>query len=168
MNFQIRHYRPTDQQALEHFFDAFQDELVAMDDLGRMWRGPGYGKAAAEECLREARAARGRVLIAELDGQPVGFAAGIIGELTPFDRLTARVGRYGSVTELYVDPIARRKGIAMWLLAELDRYFVRAGCDTVRIGVFAPNQAARHLYQRLGYRERDIELIRPITPDHSG
>lgn len=105
-------------------------------------------------------------IIAELDGRPVGFAVGIIGDLAPFDRLTARVGRYGRLTELYVHPSARARGqgIARRLLARLDRYFARAGCDTVRTSVFAPNRVARRLYERLGYREREIELIRPLAP----
>lgn len=138
----IRLYRANDRGVLESFMDAFQDELAVMDDLGRLWRAPRYGQAAAEECLREAREQRGQILIAELDGQPVGFAAGIIGDVAPFDRLTARVGLYGRVTELYVAPAARRRGIAKRLLARLDRCFIRAGCDTVRIDVFAPNQTA--------------------------
>jgi ribosomal protein S18 acetylase RimI-like enzyme len=163
MQLQIRRYRAADRSILKGFFDAFQDELVAMDDLGRLWRGPGYAEAAAEQCLRETREQRGQVLIAELDGQPVGFAAGIVGDLAPFDRLTARAGPYGRVTELYVRPAARRQGIATRLLARLDRYFARAGCDAVRIEVFAPNRAARRLYERLGYHERDIDLLRPIT-----
>jgi ribosomal protein S18 acetylase RimI-like enzyme len=163
MQVQIRRYRAAERSTLKGFFDAFQDELVAMDGLGRLWRGPSYGEAAADQCLRETREQQGQVLIADLDGQPVGFAAGIVGDLAPFDRLTARAGSYGRVTELYVQPAARRQGVATRLLARLDRYFARAGCDTVRIEVFAPNRAARRLYERLGYRERDIELIRPIT-----
>jgi ribosomal protein S18 acetylase RimI-like enzyme len=66
------------------------------------------------------------------------------------------------VTELYVAPDARRRGIATRLLARLDRYFADAGCDAVRIEVFAPNLAARSLYERLAYRVRDLDLIRPI------
>ena len=161
----IRRYRETDRAALEGLMDAFQDELVAMDDLGRLRRGPGYGGAAAAACRREVREGGGLLLLAALDGAPVGFAAGIVEDLTPFDRLTARAARSGRVTELYVRPGARRRGIATRLLARLDRHFVRAGCDTVRTEVFAPNRTARRLYARLGFVERDLQLIRPLPAD---
>jgi ribosomal protein S18 acetylase RimI-like enzyme len=158
----VRPYRTADRRTLEEFFDAFQDELVAMDDLGRLVRAPGYGAHAAGQCLREVQAERGRLLIAELDGRPVGFAAGVVRSPGPDAGFSARVGLYGRVTELYVEPGARRRGIATRLLARLDRHFARAGCETVRVEVFVPNPTARRLYARLGYRERDLELIRPI------
>jgi predicted acetyltransferase len=82
----IRRYREADRAVLEGFMDAFQDELAAMDDLGRLWRGPGFGARAAEACLRGVREGRGLLLLAVLDGQPVGFAAGIIEDLTDVDR----------------------------------------------------------------------------------
>jgi ribosomal protein S18 acetylase RimI-like enzyme len=66
------------------------------------------------------------------------------------------------VTELYVRPEARRRGVARRLLTRPDRHFARAGCDTVRTGVFAPNRVARRLYARLGFVERDLDLLRPL------
>jgi ribosomal protein S18 acetylase RimI-like enzyme len=158
----VRRYHAADRAVLEGFMDAFQDELVAMDDLGRLRRGPGYGGLAAEDCRREVRVGRGLLLLAELGGRPAGFAAGVVEDLTDLDRLTARAARSGRVTELYVRPEARRRGIASRLLARLDRHFARAGCDTVRVAVFAPDRAARRLYARLGFVERDLELLRPL------
>jgi ribosomal protein S18 acetylase RimI-like enzyme len=164
----VRPYRAADRRTLEEFFDAFQDELAAMDDLHRLVRGPGYGAHAARQCLRDVRAERGRLLIAELDGRPVGFAAGVVRSPGPDAQLSARAGPYGRVTELYVAPGARRRGIATRLLARLDRHFARAGCDTVWVEVFVPNLTARRLYARLGYRERDLELIRPLRATAPG
>lgn len=101
------------------------------------------------------------MLIAEVDGEPVGFAAGIICTLMSQGDLSTHIEeRYGRVTELYVQPASRRQGIAQRLLAQLDRHFARAGCAAVRIEVFAPNPGARRFYERLGYRERNVELIR--------
>jgi ribosomal protein S18 acetylase RimI-like enzyme len=126
------------------------------------WRGPGYGELAVAACLREVSAGRGLLLLAESDGRPIGFAAGVVEDLADLDRLTARARRSGRVTELYVHPAARRRGVARGLMARLDRHFVRAGCDTVRTSVFAPNGVARRLYARLGFLERDLEFIRPL------
>ena len=164
----VRAYRAADRRTLEGFFDAFQDELVAMDDLGRLVRRSGYGAHAAGQCLREVQTERGRLLIAELDGRPVGFAAGVVRSPPPGAHLSARVGPYGRVTELYVAPGARRRGVATRLLARLDGHFARAGCETVRVEVFVPNLSARRLYAQLGYRERDLELIRPIAETAPG
>jgi predicted acetyltransferase len=164
----LRRYREADRAALAGLMDAFQDELAAMDDLGRLWRGPGFGERAAAACLREVGEGRGLLVLAVSDGPPAGFAAGVVEDLTVLDRLTARAGRSGRVTELYVRPEARRRGIARRLLARLDRHFAHAGCDTVRTAVFAPNRAARALYARLGFVARDVELLRPFRPSPGG
>ncbi|HEU5314755.1 MAG TPA: hypothetical protein VFX49_01500 [Chloroflexota bacterium] len=113
MTLRVRRYRAADRPALEALFDEFQDELVAMDDLGRIWRPPDFGAAAAKQCLREVRGQDGEVVVAEEAGWPVGFAAGVVATLAPADDLSApREERYGRVTELYVRPPARWRGIA--------------------------------------------------------
>ena len=169
MSVRIRPYRAADRPALEALFDEFQEELVATDDLGRIWRPPGFGAAAAEQCLREVRDQEGQLLVAEAGGDAVGFAAGIVATLSPADDLSTRAEeRYGRVTELYVRLAARRRGIARELLARLDRHFAAAGCAAVRIEVFAPNRGARQFYERVGYRERNVELIRLLPPAAGG
>ncbi|HEU5314754.1 MAG TPA: GNAT family N-acetyltransferase [Chloroflexota bacterium] len=50
------------------------------------------------------------------------------------------------------------------MLERLERHFARAGCAAVRIEVFAPNHGARGFYERAGYRERNVELIRLLPP----
>jgi ribosomal protein S18 acetylase RimI-like enzyme len=164
----VRPYRAADRPTLEDFFDAFQDELVAMDDLHRLVRAPGYGAHAAVQCRRDVREERGRLLIAELDGRPVGFAAGVVRSPGPQAQLSARVGLYGRVTELYVEPGARRRGIATVCSPDWTATSGRAGGETVRVEVFVPNLTARRLYARLGYRERDLELIRPLRETAPG
>ena len=69
------------------------------------------------------------------------------------------------MTELYVAPLARRRGVATRLLEAFDDHFRERGCGAVRIEVFAPNASARSFYASLGYEERDLAVFRLLEPE---
>jgi ribosomal protein S18 acetylase RimI-like enzyme len=48
------------------------------------------------------------------------------------------------------------------LMEKVEEYFRQEGCENSRVEVFEPNVGARQLYQKLGYRDRMIELIKKL------
>jgi phosphinothricin acetyltransferase len=99
--------------------------------------------AAMDVALRE-----GATAIAEEDGAVVGFACGVV-----------RGPRLGEVTELYVRPAARRRGLGKRLLrAVVDRLRDR-GAEFVSVGVGPANTPARTLYERAGFRVEEVRLV---------
>jgi GNAT superfamily N-acetyltransferase len=165
MALEIRPYREADRPLIAQFLQDLQAELVAMDELHRLWCPPGCGVALMERCLQDVQARRGRLLVAELNGRPVAFAAGVIEHPPPRAAWETRSRVGGRVIELYVEPAARGAGIGRCLLERLEEYFVDQGCDAIRIEVFAPNREARRFYERWGYRERDVHLMRPLNEE---
>ena len=145
--------------------DDFGDELAAMDPHGRVTRADGMGRHALKRMLRRAADNEGVVLVAEDDGEVIGFASGEVYRRTRDERFEVIDYVNGEVTELYVAPQARRRGVATALLAALDDHFRKQGCGVVRIEVFAPNAAARAFYANLGYQERDLAVFRLLDPD---
>ena len=83
-------------------------------------------------------------LLAEEDGRAVGLLLG-----------RAKSGRIGYVSDLYVRPDHRRRGIARALLYEGVR---RLGREVVTLDVDASNAAARAFYVRLGFHEQSSRL----------
>ncbi len=143
--------------------DDFGAELAAMDPRGRLIRARGMGGHALKRMLRRAADNEGVVLVAEDEGDVIGFASGEVYRRIRDERFEVIDYVNGEVTELYVAPAARRRRIATTLLGALDDHFRERGCGAVRIEVFVPNASARSFYASLGYEERDLAVFRILS-----
>jgi len=91
-------------------------------------------------------------LIAEDDeGAPAGFLLA--------RRMGARLGR---LTDLYVVPSARDRGVASALVLEAVGRLRELGLDHVELEVTAANSAARLVYERWGFHEDELTLVAPL------
>ena len=99
------------------------------------------------------------VLVAE-EGQRllVGYAAGV---LSPGDGLGAHA-RIGQVTDCFVVPARRRKGVARRLAGRLFDLLLERGAEAVRLQVVAQNEAARAFWASLGYAPLQEILERAV------
>lgn len=91
---------------------------------------------------------KGISLIAQINGEIVGFIMGLI-----YDHDTARTGH---VYTIDVAVKHRRKGIGMELLKELERRFVKNGVEICSLEARRENVAALELYRKHGYTEVDV------------
>ncbi len=82
--------------------------------------------------------------IAEIDGRPVGLALWFLN----FSTWTGRHGIY--LEDLFVDPDARRRGVARTLFAALAREAERRGCARIDWAVLDWNRLAMDFYHTLG------------------
>ena len=142
--------------------DAFGDELATMDPTGRVLHRDGFGTFFVGQMLHERDHREGAVLVAEVGGRIVGFAAGGVRLPDEGDVLSVVPFRNGRVTELYVAPDARRAGIGRALVEAMERHFVTVGCTAMRIEVWAPNEVARAFYATIGYEAADIDLRKEL------
>ena len=85
------------------------------------------------------------VLLAEDDGETTGFVLA-----------WPKSDRIGYVSDLYVRPAHRRRGIARALITESTRRLAR---EVVTLDVDASNSEAREFYARLGFREQSSRLV---------
>ena len=87
----------------------------------------------------------------------VGYARGTFGYDLEF------AGADAFVTELYVDPAFRARGVGRALLESVVEEISRAGANAVHLMVRPENQRARALYERSGFREVPRRLMtRPL------
>ena len=121
------------------------------ETLRALWREfadqpPPWAHGAEEETFAELdRAiAASTVVLAEEDGEPIGFASAL-----------ARSDRVAELTELYVRTGARRSGVATELVRAVLAAVV---ADYVRVAVGVDNEVARNFYRGLGFRPEQLIL----------
>lgn len=83
----------------------------------------------------------------------IGLAEGVIFNDTP-----------GTVNifQMWVSPTARRRGVAMALLNQIQRWAKNNACRRLALSVNAKNEAAVRLYKASGFgAEGDLDVLRP-------
>jgi GNAT superfamily N-acetyltransferase len=97
--------------------------------------------------------------IAEVDGQPGGhmFLCLVEKVPSPFPGSVA----LGYVTNFYVAPQLRNRGVGRALLDGVNRYARGPGLDTL---IVWPSERSAPLYRRCGYSRPEELLERPIAP----
>jgi len=94
-----------------------------------------------------------RVLLAEREGQAVGYVTGHV-EVDPRRVLT----RKGVVEDWFVAKSQRGQGTGRLLLDSLVEGFRRDGCQVVESGTWAFNEGARKAHAKAGFIEIEVKF----------
>lgn len=73
-------------------------------------------------------------------------------------------GGSGFVYDLLVEESFRRRGIAREAMLLVEQEARRLGLKRLALHVFGNNQAARALYENLGYTTTNINMAKPLPP----
>jgi GNAT superfamily N-acetyltransferase len=103
-----------------------------------------------------------RVLIAEWDGEPVGFALYFFN----FSTFVGRAGLY--LEDLFVRPTMRGKGVGRALLRALARIARDRDCGRMEWAVLDWNEPALRFYQTLAARPMKEWIVHRLTPVEIG
>ena len=127
---------------------ALWDEWVGEESTIPPWvEGAREGtRAEIDEAIRDGAAA-----VSEDGGEPLGFACGVL-----------RSNRSAEVTELYVRPSARRRGVGRQLLRAVVAHLHERGACFVSVEVGVDNTTARSVYEQAGFRPEALRLISDI------
>lgn len=98
----------------------------------------------------------GRVLVAEVDGEVVGFAA--VQARVPNEDRDEEGYEYAYISDLGVRETHRGGGIGRALIEAAEDYARARGARWLRIGVLARNETAHRLYRRCGFADRLVML----------
>ena len=127
---------------------ALWDEWVARESPI-----PSWVEGAREETRAgiDTAVRSGSAVIAEQRSEFLGFACGVM-----------RGRRLGDLTELYVRPNARRRGIARELVRAVVDGLSERGAAFVAGGVGPDNAPARSFYENAGFRPMEIRLVADV------
>lgn len=117
-------------------------------------------RAEPADFLRELEAPNPviRVLLAEWNGEPAGFALYFFN----FSTFVGRPGLY--LEDLFVRPALRSLGIGRALLRELACVAEARGCGRMEWAVLDWNEPALKFYQSLGARQMKEWIVHRLTP----
>ncbi|HMA20723.1 MAG TPA: GNAT family N-acetyltransferase [Gemmatimonadaceae bacterium] len=124
-------------------YERLRDSCVATEDLLRRTL---FGDHPAAE-----------VIIASIDGEPVGFAL----FFHNYSTFLAQRGIY--LEDLFVKPEARSRGVGFALLSELARIAIERDCGRLEWAVLDWNQLAIDFYKRIGANPLDDWTVFRIT-----
>lgn len=138
--------------ALAHLhYDFDSDRFMVPDNLEA-----GY----ASWLGRELKGKGAVVLVAELDGETVGYAYGRLEERD----WNALLDRCGVLHDLWVDEKARGTGLGAQLIEAAAQRLVELGAPRVVLSTAAKNESAQRLFAKLGWRPTMIEMTREAGP----
>jgi len=136
-----------------HTRPAELDDAPALAELITEFNVPYPGlPVSARQTAARLAACRGveTTILAELDGQVIGFACL---RLVPF---MSGDGPYAELTDLFVTAPFRRRGVARALIERVERMARDGGAAEVIILTGADNHAAQALYRGMGYGDYAI------------
>jgi ribosomal protein S18 acetylase RimI-like enzyme len=102
------------------------------------------------------------MFVAEEAARVVGFVC--VWARVPSEEPDDDPSDYAFVSDLVVNPRYRRRGIGRELMSAAEQYAQARGARCIRLAVLARNAAGRRFYQRMKYREKEIELERILRP----
>jgi ribosomal protein S18 acetylase RimI-like enzyme len=98
-------------------------------------------------------------LVAQREGRgPVAFLIGTVEREIPIYRLK----EFGFIHDLWVEEDYRNEGIARQLVMRAIERFRAIGVAQVRLDTASPNDAARKLFERCGFRVSVVEMLREM------
>jgi ribosomal protein S18 acetylase RimI-like enzyme len=138
---QIRPATLDDMPLLDALYRAFESEL---------W--PTVPEAHLDEEVEEVRELVG--------GAGLGFVAeDASGEALGFVLARRLAGSRARVTDLYVRPDARQRGVGEALTRAVVDAYAGDGVDELQVEVAPGNARARNVYERWGFREELVQLV---------
>lgn len=162
MNPLIREYRQEDRPALVLLMEELQDHLVMQDSLHLRRRLPEYGESYTAEMLELVATHEGVIFVAEAEGKVVGCISGTIERSATKDPLEWIPHTTGRIQELHVSDGFRSLGIGGALMEKMEEYFKEHQCNVARTEVLSDNKRAYEFYQRMGYQDRYVDVIKRL------
>lgn len=95
------------------------------------------------------------VLVGESDSVVVGFLVASVEANIPIYRLD----RFGFIHDVWVDPVARGRGIAKAIARRAVEKFRAIGIKQVRLETAADNPGARALFTSCGFRVANVDML---------
>lgn len=115
------------------------------------------------EMMSRCESCDGRVFVAELNGEVVGYAT-ILSRVTSEEIEDGGV-EYGLISDLVTASGHRKQGVARALLDAAETFARKRGTKWLRVGALAANQLALGIYESRGFSKLYVELEKEL--DHA-
>jgi ribosomal protein S18 acetylase RimI-like enzyme len=156
----IRPYTATDADVLRAMIAKVREYEISIDPTCRPWEpmADDYFDFLVAKITKPS----GRCLIAELDGEIIGFSSGYEDHIDEiFLKDEEKIFAY--ISDTYVKPEYRRHGLALALNSMMEQYFTARGVRKVRRVVLAANAAINGVLGQAGYSPYEIVYEKRVS-----
>ena len=160
----IRPYEHGDRSALMHLMTQLQGHMQHLDEHGAHRTLSDFdANKYVDATLRRVHEHSGIILLAFSEQHDVmGCIIGTTHSVSEDDLLHRLPVCEAKINEMIVAEDHRGKQVGENMIRTIEQYFRKQGCQTIRVGCFAPNTAAHRFYHTLGYSDRLIELVKKL------
>ena len=120
---------------------------------------PEYGNISIEKTLAEVSKCKGKIFLYKENDKIIGMIIGIVNN-EAVDTYDFKAPKRGRITEFVVSSDYRKKGIGRKLFVKMEEYLKSIGCESMLIGVFGYNYDAISFYNKRGYNNRLIDMVK--------
>jgi GNAT superfamily N-acetyltransferase len=155
----IRKAEPRDAEPLGRLGALLVRAHHAFDALRFVAPGAGVEQGYAAFLASRLDSPDDCIFVAERDGSIVGY---VFAALEPMSWKELR-GPAGFIHDVAVAEEERRQGVATMLIEAAAGWLRERGAPRVILWTAAPNEAARALFRRVGFRETMIEMTKELN-----
>lgn len=156
-------FNESHRQQVETQFLQLVSHVAQFNPLRKKQADPTFATTYLNTFLLKTKENKAVIKIAIENNQVVGFAIGVIKEKEANELLEFLPVKIGFISDLYIDPNYRTRGIGSALVNEIEKYFKTHACIISEINVAIENTNAHKLYKALGYRDNDVNLRKSIA-----
>ena len=136
-----------------------QEHIHSVDPEGYNIVGPDYRELSFVDTMEDVNKYNGKIMLYLENDEVLGMVIGLINNDTE-ETYNFRAPKRGRISELVVKKDVRSKGIGSKLLKSMEDYLHSVGCESILIGVFAYNNEALKFYEKNGYHNRMLDMIK--------
>lgn len=148
---------------LQKLLDDLCEYLIPLDPDNLLVQAPNQSADLAKVLLAKVKKHDGIIFFAT---EKENFLGVIVAYEEVLDEQDLAEGckkvKTAHISDLIVTKDARKKGVGKFLLQATEEHFCQKGYRNIRLNVFVPNKNAHATYQHLGYKERNIEMIKVL------
>lgn len=162
MKILIRKFKKSDWEDFKKLTKENHEYIVSLDENKLLHVGKNYSNYFSRKYLDDSKKSNGTVAVAIIDKKIVGCGVALTIKSTKEEKEKFRNIKVGRISNLVVSKNYRGKGIGKRIFKYLEKYLKSQNCKFIKLGVFAPNKTARNMYDKLGYTENSVHLIKKI------
>lgn len=151
----ISEYKPENLRELKRLFTELQTYEKSVYS-GRAEPTTDYMDKLTQALIDDVNKQQGKIYLAYVDGEAVGFIAGYVEEDIENDDTYFRIDSLVTLEKF------RSKGIAKSLMDRVEEYAKSIGQTKIGLGVLSGNKNAYEYYRKQGFSDYGIEMLKSV------
>lgn len=157
----IIEYTEKYSEKVKDLFVELQEYIENIDKEGFNVVGKDFREKYFSNTLENVQKYEGKIFLALDKEELIGVIVGVINNdiVNNYDFKAPKRGR---IVDLVITKNYQGMGIGSKLIKKMEDYFKSVNCSFVLLDVFAYNESASLLYKKLGYNNRNIQMMKNI------